>query len=64
MFSSDLMKKLKQDEILPAVRVLLQHMCTKVADKAEYRSKVAKVTECDTVGDFSIGNWSQHFVFT
>ncbi len=29
--------------VLPSVRILLQHMCDKVPDKAEYRSRVAQV---------------------
>ena len=33
----------KNENVLPSVRILLQHMCMKVPDKAEYRSKVAQV---------------------
>ena len=33
----------KNENVLPSVRILLQHVCMKVPDKSEYRSKVAQV---------------------
>ena len=33
----------KYENVLPSVRILLQHMCMKCPDKAEYRGKVAQV---------------------
>ena len=32
-----------EEEALPAVRVLVQHLCMKVPDQAEFRNSVGKV---------------------
>ena len=36
----------ENDEMLSAVQVLVQHLCTKCPERAEYRNIVAKVREC------------------
>ena len=36
----------ENDQMLSAVQVLVQHLCTKCPERAEYRNIVAKVREC------------------
>ena len=36
------MKNDLEDEAIPSLRLLLQHLCVKVPDKAEYRAKTAE----------------------
>ena len=45
----------ENDQILSAVQVLVQHLCTKCPERAEYRNILAKVRECFKWDEF-IGN--------
>ena len=45
----------ENDQMLSAVQVLVQHLCTKCPERAEYRNIVAKVRECFKWDEF-IGN--------
>ena len=49
----------KSNEVLSAVQVLVQHLCTKCPERAEYRGIVAKVRDWNQVNDDKtlVGGW-------